>query len=698
MTPRVALLALEKGSGSSSFGSGSSSIGRDRDTRPDATVATATVATAIGATANGATAIATGVCHHHHQQTFPGLDKAPPPPPPPPFHRHRHYNIILELRQQCATALPTLAALVISKLPWLISLRFVVGGWGERALASAALATTLWNVTGLSLSVGLSSAVTTLAGQARGEYQQQLQQQQQLLLLNMTMKRKKQSRQSRQQPSSQQQKEDNATKDDDDDERGPLLLNHGAVKQYHHYLSLEDGDDDNDDEDNHQTNSNTNTTTTNTTTANTNNDDNNDRNERQPLLPLVYLYRGILVQFCVVLPVGIWWLHGLAPLLIALGQGPSLAVMTQDYLRILTPGLWSYSLNWTLTAWLQTMELSDVTAYASAVGMLLHIPLNWFFMYTLGWGYLGGAAATLTFQCIQPLLMLFYLFVIPSGRQRLLHHMHARAVGRTSLSFFLEARQALHLRGIGVYLSLALPGIVGISEWWASEVAIFLSGRLQPRPELSLGAMTLYQSINAVCFMFPMACSVAGAMRVSNLLGAGDPYGARLAGQWSVLCALAVTSVGSVLLLSTPHTLFPSWFAPHEYDLAHEVSRTIPYLALYIVGDGLQCAFTGIAKGCGRQVVTMPIVVFAYWVVGLPLAYYLTFVRHEGSTTCPDDDSGSSWCGVVGLVVGMTTGTWVHAILLGLAVVCTTNWKLEAQRAKERLDPPSSVVDKRQQT
>ena len=39
---------------------------------------------------------------------------------------------------------------------------------------STALATTLCNVTGLSLSVGLSSALTTLAGQAKGELQSRL--------------------------------------------------------------------------------------------------------------------------------------------------------------------------------------------------------------------------------------------------------------------------------------------------------------------------------------------------------------------------------------------------------------------------------------------------------------------------------------------------------------------------------------------
>jgi hypothetical protein len=73
-----------------------------------------------------------------------------------------------EMIVQSETALPTLQSMVLTKIPWLISLRFV-GGMGAPELAAAALATTLCNVTGMSLSVGLSSALSTLSGQAKGE-------------------------------------------------------------------------------------------------------------------------------------------------------------------------------------------------------------------------------------------------------------------------------------------------------------------------------------------------------------------------------------------------------------------------------------------------------------------------------------------------------------------------------------------------
>ena len=57
------------------------------------------------------------------------------------------------------------------------------------------------------------------------------------------------------------------------------------------------------------------------------------------------------------------------------------------------------------------------------------------------------------------------------------------------------------LSGVWQYLSLAIPGVVVISEWWASSTAIFLSARLTPSPELALDGMTIYQTINTACFI-----------------------------------------------------------------------------------------------------------------------------------------------------------------------------------------------------
>ena len=345
----------------------------------------------------------------------------------------------------------------------------------------------------------------------------------------------------------------------------------------------------------------------------------------------------------------------------------------------------SYSINWTVTAWLQALEMADIPAYAAFVGLLLHVPFNFLFIRILGWGYLGVAVATDMFQFIQPMLILTFLFGTNSGRARTMKNTGAKAIGRTNLSFWAEASAAINsFAGIKQYLSLALPGIVVISEWWASETCIFLAGRLQPYPALALGGMSIYQSINSTCFMFPIGISVAGSTRIGTMLGRNNPEGARLASKVSIAGAAILSSIMGCILFFSPHHLFPGFFSPDERVIA-ETSQTIPLLALYVFADGLQVALNGIIKGCGRQSIVMPIVIVAYWIVGVPLAYYNSFIKYNG-LMCDN----SYFCGIVGLVGGMTIGTWVHFLLLAITVLFAIDWKREAKKAQERMSLETS--------
>ncbi|OEU17942.1 mate-domain-containing protein, partial [Fragilariopsis cylindrus CCMP1102] len=361
-------------------------------------------------------------------------------------------------------------------------------------LAAAALATTLCNVTGMSLCIGFSFALSTLAGQAKGE---------------MFSRPKKQ----------------------------------------------------------------------------------NNSNDTAPIQAIV-------------LPVGIWWIYGIENFLIALGQTSVLAVASSNYLQILAPSLWLYAIQWTVTAWTQSIGLASIPAQASLLGLICHIPFNYLFVYLLGFGYLGCAYATICFQAIQLCYISIYLFISQQGKQKV-----------------LIATGGQHIE----YLNLAIPGIIVISEWWASETAIFLSGTIQPYPQTTLAAMTIYQSINSFCFMIPAGFATAGCARVSNLLGGGYYREAKLAGQINVTCCgIASTCIGLLLFL-LPHTLLPSLFVSSKDNQAiiNQTASTIPYLSIYVLADGIQTGCNGIIKGCGRQKIVVPIVVFAYWIVGVPLAYYL---------------------------------------------------------------------------
>lgn len=560
-------------------------------------------------------------------------------------HRHHHHldrcNIFMEeLQEQLKTVKPALQSFVMTKIPFFITLRFL-GGFGEQELASAALATTLNNVTGMSFCVGFSFALSTLAGQAKGSLIVKGQEQRQEHMSSM-MK---------------------AAATNNASSKDLLVREETGLSR---------------------------TTETSISNSYSLSDDSiiippQKLQSDLPNTTIVFLIRGMVLQLCLVIPVGLSWIYGIDGILLKLGQSPTTTALASRYLRVLAPSLWSYSIQWTFTAWLQAIGMADVPARAALLGLALHVPFNLLFSYGLGLGYIGCAWAVVAFQTVQMTYIIVYLFGTPEGRERVLDSTGGHAVGRTSITFWPECQLAVFsLQGYAQYLGLALPGLVIISEWWASETAIFLSGRLHPDSESTLGGMTLYQSINTFCFMFPMAFAVAASTRVGNLLGAGQAEAAAHAGRVSVVGAAVVSSIVGTILFLLPHDFLPRLFAPDDVDVIEKASSTIPLLSLYVVADGIQVALNGIIKGCGRQCITVPVVVLAYWCIGVPLAYYLAFVKNGGDSDCGTETT-EVFCGDIALVAGMTTGTWVHMLMLVVVVACTTNWTREAHKARERV-------------
>ena len=127
-------------------------------------------------------------------------------------------------------------------------------------------------------------------------------------------------------------------------------------------------------------------------------------------------------------------------------------------------------------------------------------------------------------------------------------------------------------------------------------VQIYVARALRVHPAIALGGMTLYQSLNSFCFMFPLASSISGSARVGKFLGSNEPERASMAAKVSVYSAMLVSgSIGCILYI-VPHGFFPSLFTS-DSAVVTETSRTLPLLAFYVFADGLQVALNGIIKG-----------------------------------------------------------------------------------------------------
>lgn len=86
-----------------------------------------------------------------------------------------------------------------------------------------------------------------------------------------------------------------------------------------------------------------------------------------------------------------------------------------------------------------------------------------------------------------------------------------------------------------------------MGEWWATESIVFLAGFL-PDPTPKIGAMAIYQTMNALAYMIDFGAHVAANVRVGNELGRGQGAKAKRASRVAPVYAGTVSAVMALSL------------------------------------------------------------------------------------------------------------------------------------------------------
>lgn len=374
----------------------------------------------------------------------------------------------------------------------------------------------------------------------------------------------------------------------------------------------------------------------------------------------IYVQRAIFVLTLACVPVAVlWWNMG--PLLIQLGQDPTIAEMAGRYLRCLIPMLFASAIVQPLIRFLQTQSVVLPMALFSVLTLLFHILLCWLLVYKIGMGFLGAAVASTFSNWLNAFFFAMYVkFFAPT------HH-HTKTWTSLSLAAFHD---------LPAFLKLAVPSACMIClEYWSFQCVVLFSGLL-PNAKLETSTLSICLTTTAVLYMIPSGIAAATSTRVSNELGAGRPRAAKGAVSVGVAMALTEGIFMATVLYAGRHVW--GWAYTSQREVTEYVARCIPALAILVVMDAIQAVLSGVARGCGWQAFAAATNLAAYYIVGIPTALVLGFVY---------DLKG------LGLCIGVVVGIVVQAAGLVLLTLLT-DWQKQSDRALGRLYPSSpSDVD-----
>jgi MATE family multidrug resistance protein len=221
----------------------------------------------------------------------------------------------------------------------------------------------------------------------------------------------------------------------------------------------------------------------------------------------------------------------------------------------------------------------------------------------------------------------------------ILYDAQRRRTGLFKASFAFDRE---HFRRL---LVLGFPAAAQITlEMGVFAAATALAGKLD---SISLAAHQIALTAASFTFMVPLGISSAGAVRVGQAIGRGDPKAAGRSGWTALLLGAGFMSSASLAFLLVPSVILRIFTTEVEVITAGVALLFVA--ALFQLFDGVQVVATGILRGTGDTRTPMLSTLVGHWLLGLPIGVTLCF--------------GVGW-GVVGLWVGLSAGLIAVGIVL----------------------------------
>lgn len=314
---------------------------------------------------------------------------------------------------------------------------------------------------------------------------------------------------------------------------------------------------------------------------------------------------------------------------------PSIIPIAQGYLDAISWGIFGVCGYMALRFFNEGMSVTRPAMYFALLGVFVNIPANYIFMYgKLGMPQLGaigcGYASAIVGYVMFLGMLIFTISHKPYYRFGIFTHFR--------LPEWDYLKEILHVGiPIGLSSSMEVTMFALVSLLMGSISAVAVAGH---QVAINFSAMT---------FMVPFGLSTAVTTRVGNAIGKGAMHEARRRGYVGIGLAALFMSTTALLIYLFPGVITSMYTQDQEVK---SVAISLLYMAaIFQISDGLQVSGYGALRGLKDTKLPMVVNFIAYWMIGLPLGYYLGIIRGIGPQ--------GLW---MGLIAGLTTAAILHNI------------------------------------
>ncbi|MCI0750576.1 MAG: MATE family efflux transporter [Flammeovirgaceae bacterium] len=315
------------------------------------------------------------------------------------------------------------------------------------------------------------------------------------------------------------------------------------------------------------------------------------------------------------------------PFMYSMNQPTEVVDLALPYLSIVAVSIIPTMIFQTYRQFAEGMHSTRMAMIIVVGSNVLNIFLNYLLIFgKFGFPELGlnGAGwATLVSRIVMGTCMMAYVYYGKKFR----HYRNGFSLGGYSKSLI---NRMLHIgipAGTQFIFEAGAFGFSAIMMGWIGTTA--------------LAAHQIAINLATISYMTTSGLGAAATIRVGNFLGKKDTPQLRRAGFTLIGMALVLMTAWGILFLGGRHFL-PSLYI-HDAEVISVTASLLIIAGFFQLSDGMQVVCAGALRGLQDVKIPSLLIFVAYWVIALPLGYWLAFPLELG----PD----GIW---YGLLIGLT--------------------------------------------
>ncbi len=307
------------------------------------------------------------------------------------------------------------------------------------------------------------------------------------------------------------------------------------------------------------------------------------------------------------------------PLLYHMDQPPEVIPDTIAFLTIMTLSIVPFMAFQTLREFSEGLSFTIGVTKATIIANVINIVLNYVFIKGMfgfpEMGVRGSALASLIARIFM-VAFLYYILVKQPGTRRYIKHFSLKVVGFSKEMFSRMIK-------IGFPTSLQM-----FFEVTAFAGAAFICGLVSAN---DIASHQIALSMASFTFNLSIGFSVASTVMIGRRAGERDFVGLKKVGINNIKIVFIFMAFCGLFFI-VGRDVLPTFFTQKEdVKVILLASQLLIIAALFQLSDGVQVVALGILRGIQDVKVPSLITFVAYWIITIPLGYFLTVTMKMGA-------------------------------------------------------------------